>query len=358
MKKKSYSFPSMFEATSEELNFVSKDLINGIKIFDEDQAYILGNLALTEGLAPNKAINSSPEELDYSLFLKAGILLANYINNRPLTITTGFPFSTYQIYKKKAEELIMDIETIEYSPGTYSNKPKSKLKTQIQKVEILPEMIGNIISLRAGEENAEGNFFVVSLGYGTCEAVLSTDNGIVHRTAASINGMQYAVDMFMRSLSNRYYLGLKTGKQIDMSFRNDYIILDRKKVDITNLRRNVLQRYYNHVISPVLRRSFGDSDFEKADKIYLTGGGALFPELIESFNDEFDDIATVEVVKNPLTLTSEGYSLNSIMLTGGDKSTAIGLDVGNANTVLTQYESDKYSKNESKKQESFTPAFS
>ena len=349
MKMKSYSFPSMFESVSENLHYVSKDLINGIQIFDDEQTYILGNLALSEGLSPNKAINSSPDELDYRLFLKAGVLLACQSNNRPLTITTGFPFSTYQIYRKKAEELILGIENIKHHPGTYSDKNVTNLKTHIQKVEILPEMIGNIIALRAGEENAEGNFFIVSLGYGTCEAVLSTDNGIVHRTAASITGMQYAVDMFMRELSKKYYLGLKTGKQLDMVFRNDHIILDRKRINIVDLRRNVLERYYNYVISPVLRRSFSDSDFEKADRIYLTGGGALFSELIDLFNNEFKDIANIEVVKNPLTLTSEGYSLNSIMLTGGDKSTAIGLDIGNANTVLTQYENDKY--------ESYKPVF-
>ena len=353
MKKKSYSFPSLFEATAADLNFVSKDLLGGLQLYENGQAYILGDLALSEGLSPNKAINSSPEELDYILFVKAGILLANHINNRPLAITTGFPFSTFHIYKEKAEEIIRNIESIEYYQGTYSNKKRAVLKPIIQKVEILPEMIGNIIALRVGEESAEGNFFVVSLGYGTCEAVLSTDNGIVHRTAASITGMQYAVDMFMRQLSNQYYLGLKTEKQLDMSFRNDYIILDRKKVNIVELRKHVLQRYYNHVISPVLRRSFTDSDFEKADKIFLTGGGAMFSELVDAFHNEFHNIANVEVVKNPLTLTSEGYSLNSIMLTGGDKSTAIGLDVGNANTVLTQYETDKY-----KKEVDFQPAFS
>ncbi|OQY04835.1 MAG: hypothetical protein B6I20_02375 [Bacteroidetes bacterium 4572_117] len=340
----------MFEISGENFNFVSKDLLNGLQIYDEDQGYILGNLALTEGLSPNKAINSSPNELDYSLFLKAGILLACQKNNRPLTITSGFPFSTYQIYKKKAEELILGIDSVEYNARTYSNVPKTKIRTRIHKVEILPEMIGNIIALRVGEDNAEGNFFVVSLGYGTCEAVLSTENGIVHRTAASITGVQYALDMFIQSLSKKYYLGLKTEKQFDVSFRNDHIILNRKKVNIVDLRKSVLERYYNYVVSPVLRRSFSDSDFEKANKIYLTGGGALFPELTDLFKEEFKDIASVEIVKNPLTLTSRGYSLNSIMLADGDKSSAIGLDIGNANTVLTQYESDKY--------ESFEPTFS
>ncbi len=343
MKKQSYSFPSVYEAIGTNLNYVSKDLINGLQMYDEkEQAYLIGTLALTEGISPNKLVNSSPHEIDYQLFLKAGILLANHNNNRPLAITTGFPFSTYQVYKDIAKNMIESLDNIEYNPGTYTNKEKTSIKANINQVEILPEMIGNIIALRVGDTQAEGNFFVVSLGYGTCEAVLSTENGIVHRTALSINGMQYAVDLFMRSLATKYYLGLKTEKQLDVSFRNDHIILDRQKVNIVDLRKRILERYYKDIISTGLRRSFSDTDFERADKIFLTGGGALFPELVEQFENEFSQIATVEVVKNPLTLTSEGYSLNSIMLTGGDKSTAIGLDVGNANTVLTQYENESF----------------
>ncbi|MBN2757481.1 MAG: ParM/StbA family protein [Bacteroidales bacterium] len=341
MKKKSYSFPSVFEATGMQLNSVSNDLLNGIEIYDTDnQAYIVGNLALTEGSSPHKAINSSPRELDYNLFLKAGILLATNMNNRPLTVTTGFPFSTYQIYKDIAKETIKNLENIDYNPKTFSEEDRTRIKTNIQNVEILPEMIGNIIALRVGEHTKEGNFFVVSLGYGTCEAVLSTESGIVHRTSVSINGMQYAVEMLMRALSTKYYLGFKTEKHIDMLFRNDYIILDRKRINIVDVRKAVLHRYYKEVVSPVLRKSFRDADFEIANRIYLTGGGALFPELVQAFDDEFNDIASVEVVSNPLTLTSEGYSFNSIMLAGGDKSTAIGLDIGNANTVLTQYENE------------------
>ncbi len=351
MKKQSYSFPSVYEATGTNLSFVSKDLINGLQLYDEqEQSYIIGNLALNEGVSPNKLINSSPYELDYQLLLRAGLLLANHENNRPVAITTGFPFSTYQVYKDIAKETILKLNNIDYNPGTFINQDKISLKTNIQQVEILPEMIGNIIGLRVGQAQASGNFFVVSLGYGTCEAVLSTENGIVHRTASSINGMQYAVDLFMRSLAQKYYLGLKTEKQLDVSFRHDYIVLDRQKINIVDLRRRILERYYIDIISNGLRRSFTDSDFERADKIYLTGGGALFPELIEMFEKEFKQIATIEVVKNPLTLTSEGYSLNSIMLTDGDESAAIGLDIGYANTVLTQYEKEEI-KHETHKKE-------
>lgn len=342
MKKQSYSFPSVYETVGTDLSFVSKSLINGLQLYDEkEQAYIVGNLALTEGRSPNKLVNSSPHDIDYQLLLKSGLLLANEKQERPLVITTGFPFSTYQVYKDAAENMIKKLDNIEFNPETYSNKKKNKKAVKIDKVEILPEMIGNIIALRVGETQAEGNFFVVSLGYGTCEAVLSTEDGIVHRTSTSITGMQYAVDLFMRSLATKYYLGLKTEKQLDISFRNDHIILDRKKVNISDLRKRILERYYKDIVSMGLRKSFTDSDFESANKIYLTGGGALFKDLVEEFKKEFNEIATVEVVKNPLTLTSEGYSLNSVMLADGDESRAIGLDIGNANTVLTQYEAEK-----------------
>ncbi len=338
MKKQIYSFPSVYETVGTDLKFVSKTLDKGIQLYDnEGQGYLVGNLALTEGRAPNKLINSSPNEIDYQLLLKSSLLLASEKKERPFVLTTGFPFSTYQVYKNAAHKLIKDLNEIKYNPGTYSDKGKTKLNVNIDKVEILPEMIGNIIALRAGEAQAEGNFFVVSFGYGTCEAVLSTEDGIVHRTSTSITGMQYAVDLFMRSLATKYYLGLKTEKQLDISFRNDYIILDRKKIDIRDLRKRILERYYKDVVSIGLKKSFSDNDFELANTIYVTGGGALFPDLVDELRNEFNEVATVNIVNNPLTLTSEGYSLNSIMLADGDTSAAIGLDIGNANTVLTQY---------------------
>ncbi len=353
MKKQSYSFPSVYEAVGSDLSFVSKSLINGLQVYDEkEQAYIVGNLALTEGRSPNKLVNSSPHDIDYNLLLKSGLLLANENYDRPIVLTTGFPFSTYQVYKDAAEQMIQGLNSIKYNPGTYSNEKKCTKSIKIDKVEILPEMIGNIIALRVGEMQAEGNFFVVSLGYGTCEAVLSKEDGIVHRTSTSITGMQYAVDLFMRSLATKYYLGLKTEKQLDISFRNDHIILDRKKVDISDLRKRILSRYYKDIISMGLRKSFTDTDFESANRIYLTGGGALFTDLVDEFKKEFNEIAEVKVVNNPLTLTSEGYSLNSVMLANGNESYAIGLDIGNANTVLTQYEDEKLIKSKDKKEKS------
>ncbi len=333
-----YSLPSVFEGHNSDLELVSKDLLNGIKIFNNGDGYILGNLALSEGFAPHKAINSSPQELDYLLFLQAGLLLSNYNNQRPITLTTGFPFSTYQINRELAKEIVRKEHHIEYDASTFSNQRRLMMDVEVAKVDILSEMQGNITALRKGDHKASGDFFVVSLGYGTFEAVFSTENGIVQRTAVSTIGLQYAIDQFIRELSKSHYLGLKTKKQIDSAFQNDYIVLNRRKFDIKDIRKRVLNQYYEDIISPALLRAFNDNDFARANNFYITGGGALYSDLIDKFYSEFDDIIQMTVVNNPLTLTSLGYCLNSLEINGNDKETAVGLDIGNSNTVLTQFE--------------------
>lgn len=282
--------------------------------------------------------NASPNEVDYKILVKTALLIANYKNSRPLVVTTGFPFSTYQVNKMIAKELIQKNHTIEFDMSPFSSKGKNEINVEVVNVEVIPEMLGNIVALRKSEINATGNFFVVSLGYGTCETVLSTENGIVQRTATSVNGLQYAVDLFTKELSLQYYLGMKNEKQIEVAFMNSYIILDRKKIDILDVRRKVLSMYYKDVISPTLKRVFTDADFTKSNKMYITGGGALFLELVESFYHEFESILHIEVVENPLTLTSLGYCLHSMQINGGDAKTAVGIDIGNSNTVVTQFE--------------------
>ena len=46
---KSYNFPSVYEATNQELANVAENILDGIKINLDDTDYIVGNLALVEG---------------------------------------------------------------------------------------------------------------------------------------------------------------------------------------------------------------------------------------------------------------------------------------------------------------------
>jgi plasmid segregation protein ParM len=100
----SQTFSSLIENNNSALNNTAADLLNGLKILHENQWYICGNLALTEGQSPHKLINSSPNDLDYQLLIKAAMLLVAEQVEQPVTITTGFPYATYRIYKDIAIE--------------------------------------------------------------------------------------------------------------------------------------------------------------------------------------------------------------------------------------------------------------
>ena len=121
-----------------------------------------------------------------------------------------------------------------------------------------------------------------------------------------------------------------------MLFRSK-IVVNRKKKDLTEIRRNQLANYYDEIISTTLKKAFTDIDFEKADKLYLVGGGALYPDLVECFKREFEDVLEIIVPPDAANMASTGYCLRSLQWCGpANADKAIGLDIGNAYTVVTQ----------------------
>jgi plasmid segregation protein ParM len=332
--------PSVFESNNAELRFVSKDFVNGLKISHNNIDYIVGNLALNEGVSPHKNINSAPDELDYNLLLKAGLLIGNQKLGNPITVTTGFPFSTFQLYKNEAKTKIAKEHEVEFDSSTFSNGSRKKLIVEVDNVSVMPEVVGCALALRR-QHHAKGNFFMISLGYGTFEAILSTaDGGLVQRSALSTYGLRYAINLMQVELSKNYYLDLKNEHQLDTAFRNSFIFLNRKKVDLKELKKQVLKQYYDDIISPALRNAFTDSDFSKSSTMYLAGGGAFYEDLIENFKNEFDGIVDVIVPENAAHLAAIGYCYNSLASNGGDESRAIGIDIGNATTVIASFSKD------------------
>jgi hypothetical protein len=73
----------------------------------------------------------------------------------------------------------------------------------------------------------------------------------------------------------------------------------------------------------------------KSNKVYLCGGAMLYQDLVECFKNEFGEIAQLEFVTDPASLASKGYTLNSLRVSGGKKQSSVGLDIGNATTVVT-----------------------
>lgn len=328
--------PSVYESNNVELRFVSKDLINGLKVIHKESSYILGNLALTEGISPHKNINGAPDELDYQILMKAGLLLGFHKIGNPITLTTGFPFSTYQLYKDPARELLEGEHTLEFDTATYTSGGKKKIVAEVDRAYIMPEVVSCALALRK-QGAARGNFFMVSLGYGTFEAILSTEGGLVQRSSVSTFGLRYAVKLMESELSKKYYLDLKNEHQLDTAFRNSFIFLNRKKVDLSDLKRKVLRQYYEDVITPALRKAFDDTDFSKSSIMYLAGGGALYEDLVECFREEFKDILEIKVPTDAAYLAAKGYCFNSLISNGGDKGKAMGLDIGNSTTVICTF---------------------
>lgn len=345
-------FPSLIEGNNQELREVATDLLHGLKLYEKRRAYVLGNLALTEGVSPHKNINAAPGELEYQLLMKAALLLASEKSgNKRLAITTGFSSSTFPLYREQAVEVMQKEHIIEFDSATFSTGNRRNSPVSAEQVWVMPEIQGCVLGLRQGETKAKGSFFVVSLGFGTCEAIMSTESGTVQRTAVSANGLRYAVNLLMTELGKQYYLELQNEHQIDQAFQKGFLFSNRKRVDLKDARERALQAYYQDVLSPALRRAFQDSDFQRADRLYLVGGGANYSDLVALFQQEFKDIVEIIVPTEPQAMAVTGYALNSQQHASAPGLTPMGLDLGNATTLLALQRQQKATNPVESKQE-------
>ena len=180
---KSYNFPSVYEATNQELANVAENILDGLKINLDDTDYIVGNLALVEGYSPHKSINAAPTDEEYKLLSEASLLLTQPKGEEEIYLTTGFPFATYILYRDKAMEVLQGRHIINYDASTFGGPNTTKREVNVGKVEIIPEIMGCTTAIREGNLQEKENFFIVSLGYGTCEAVVSTRAGLINRSA-------------------------------------------------------------------------------------------------------------------------------------------------------------------------------
>jgi hypothetical protein len=329
---KTYVIPSVIEVNQLELNQVAPDLINGIRIFDEDNiGYLVGTLALSEGMCPQA---NSPDDRDYKLLAKSALLLASQDGNAPMCVTTGFPRVTYQIYRSKAISFFQANHRIKYDANVFSDKGIIEKEVSVTKAFAIPELMGSDIFLRNTSIDKIGSYFLISLGYGTCEAGLSTESGIVERTHISIPGIRYAVLNAARELMKDYNIGLKPENQFDYGFRQGRIVINRENISLVELRRKHLQHYYLQVISPMLAKNFTDADFSRASTMYIVGGGAYYEDLVSMFQEEFGKIMPVKVLPEPTLAAAKGYAIYSKLQSENMNVLPVGIDIGNANTVV------------------------
>ncbi len=353
---KTYSFPSVYESTLREFSTNNDPILGFSKLKFNGENYLVGLQALNEGISPHKSINASPGDVDYKVITQSALLLANNaLKNETkngkvpkMVVTSGFPYATYQLNKDEAVEYYKEEKTITYYRADENGdlNPEQRVVT-VASANVIPELIGCDIAVRKGDQPIEGNFILISLGYGTCEGAISTPEGLTTRTFFSTHGISYPVNVFSQQLSKHTYLQLKTEHQIDHLFSKGFMFVDRKRRDFAEEKKLALTIYYNNVVSPTIRKYINDGDFEICPKIVLTGGGAYHRDLIDLFNQEFGEICEIVIYSSPEKCASIGYALyskstfennegDSFSYTPDtdDKYIYVGIDIGNANTCV------------------------
>jgi len=338
---KTFAIPSVIEANGLELTGVSTELIDGLKLFHKDNLpYIIGDLAIREGVAPHKTLNSSPDDKDYRLLALASLLVAAKASEgSSLCVTTGFPFFSYQLFREKAIEFFQHDHNIRFDASTFSEDSINEMAVSVIKAMVIPELQGCDIAIRNEENAPDGRFFLMSLGYGTFETALSSPAGIVQRTAVSAQGIRYAVQSAIKDLLRTHNIGLNAEHLFDQGFRTGKMILKRNVINIEELRKKHLTIYYNEVITPLLSRTYSDKDYSSCNKMILAGGGALYEDIVSLFRREFEGILEVVVQPQPNTCASRGYAIHSHKHRADMDLNAkpVGIDIGNASTIVSIY---------------------
>ncbi|GAC1424283.1 MAG: ParM/StbA family protein [Chitinophagaceae bacterium] len=316
----------------------ARDLLNGIKVKKDNTWYLVGNLARKNGVSPSRITNATPAEEDFDILFKAALINLSGKLQQPVTVTIGFPFSTYHAFKTIAEQYLAKRHfMVEYDTQTFNVKGNVKKEAfDIERFEVIPEIVGGIIGLKKIFAHAiPKNFMAISFGFGTLEGIMATEDGLVQRTSFSTHGVRYAINNLARELNKKYYLELKNEHQLDEAFMKGSLFANRKRIDITDIRKEVLEQYYRKVVSPAIRSHLTDADLDACEKIYLLGGGAYYSELTNIFIEEFKDLIPVEVAPEPEKTASTGYLYNSLRLSDNYPSRCAGIDLGNAFSMVS-----------------------
>jgi hypothetical protein len=341
MDYKVITFPSVYETAFGNTQNAAKDLLNGLKIKKDETWYLVGNMARRNAINAGRIINAAPDEEDFDILFRAAMVNVLDKVQPPYTVTIGLPFSTFNAYKNEAQQYLSRRHfMIEHDTTTFNVKGGLKKNTfEIDAFDVIPEIVGGIIGLKKTfGTNASENFIAISFGFGTVEGGYVTSDGLVNRTCFSSHGIRYVINNLTRELNNQYYLELKNEHQLDEAFLNGSIFTHRRRIDLKDIKRNLLNQYYKEVISPLMRQYFTDSDLEHCSKIYLLGGGANYLELTDAVATEFKGFIPVEVVPQPEITVSLGYLYNSLRVSDNNPARCIGLDLGNATTTISVFE--------------------
>lgn len=335
-------FTSLLEASYGKLPVTSNSLLNGIRIKNDDTWYLVGQACRNLGRNPHRLVNASPDEVDYSVLFHAALLNATKNSSERISLTLGFPYSTFNMYKGMAERFLSKKNfVVEYDTSLYKKDGIIEKKLiEIEAFDVIPELAACVIGLKKHYKAPEENFLVISLGFGTTEIGVVNSEGLNKRTVISVPGIVRCVKNLRDELEKDYFIGFLTDHQLDDAFIKGSTILNRQHVNLSTAKNNILKSFYKEYISDTLRTMISDRDFERMEKIYVCGGGVHYEELQQAFRAEFEKLIPLEFVKEPDTLAAIGYYYNSLRISNSSSAVSVGIDLGNSSTYVCTNEEE------------------
>jgi hypothetical protein len=128
----------------------------------------------------------------------------------------------------------------------------------------------------------------------------------------STHGIRYAINLMINELRSKYYLELRNTHQFDNAFQRGFVFLNRKNIDLREIRKNAIQMYYKEVISPNLRSVITDANLMKTNRIYLCGGAMYYQDwsIVSTRNSAVLPNFRFWIIRRHWR--SRGYALNSL----------------------------------------------
>lgn len=266
-------------------------------------------------------INSvSPFGAKFQLLARMALLLADTEDGGRVSLTVSLPSFLYA-YRDMVENSLQGKITVNFGASQVCKEYISRV-IDISRLQVISRLESCIAAIRWGKIQEKGNFAVVNLGQGACEAVLSI--------AGAPEGRQFCVR------------GIRAG--IDLGIGSESLrqaLFGRKMADtrVPQLRKEVLQCYYEDIIASGIREVLS-GQHGSSPKIYLCGDGASYPELVQCFRDEFGERFPVLVYPSPEKCASQGCSIQAMSARQRFSETpgsalAVGLDVDDRYTCVS-----------------------
>ena len=259
----------------------------------------------------------SPFGAKFQLLARMALLLADTEGGCRVSLAVSLPSFLYA-YKDMVENSLRGKIRVDFGASQVCKEYISR-DIDILHLQVISRLKSCITAIRRGKIQEKGNFVVVNLGQGACEATVSE--------AGAPEGRQFCVR------------GIRAG--IDLGIESESLkqaLFGRKTADtgVPRLRNEVLQRYYQDVISSGVREILSGQN-GNCSKIYLCGDGASYPELVQCFRDEFGEKFSVSVYPSPEKCASQGCGIHAQSLWQGSAETvvAVGLDMDDRYTCVS-----------------------